>query len=59
MRLGDNTYPLTAVPVTEGWQAVVTAWRDKYRPDYPELVDGFPDMAEAAATVAVFRLERG
>jgi hypothetical protein len=59
MRLGDATYPLMATPVREGWQPVLEAYVDKYRPDYPDIVAGFPDISEAEGQVAVFRLERG
>ena len=59
MRLGDNTYALNAAPVNTGWEEVVTAYVDKYRPDYPDIVAGFPSPEEAAGQVAVFRLERG
>ena len=59
MRLGDNTYALYAAPVSSGWEAVVTAYVDKYRPDYPDIVAGFPTPEEAAGQVAVFRLDRG
>lgn len=59
MRLGDETYALKAVRLTDGWQPVLEAYVDKYRTDYPEIVAGFPDMAEAEGQVAVFRLDRG
>ena len=59
MRLGDNTYALNAAPVNTGWEEVVTAYVDKYRPDYPDIVAGLPSPEEAAGQVAVFRLERG
>jgi hypothetical protein len=58
MRLGDATYPLVAEPVTQGWEDVLTAYVDKYRPDYPEIVAGFPSIQDAEGQIAVFRLER-
>ncbi len=58
MRLEDNTYSLNAVPVTVGWELVLTAYIDKYRPDYPEIVAEFPSPQEAAGQIAVFKLER-
>lgn len=57
MRLGDETYDLTATRVTDGWQPVVQAYVDKYRPDYPDIVAGFPPMAEAEGQFALFRLQ--
>ncbi len=58
MRLGDETYALTATPVVAGWQPVLEAYVEKYRADYPDIVAGFPPIEEAENQVAVFRLER-
>lgn len=58
MRLGDNTYALDATLLTDDWAPVLTAYVDKYRPDYPEIVDGFPPIEEAQDSIAVFRLDR-
>jgi len=59
MRLGDNTYTLNATLLRSGWEPVLTAYVDKYRPGYPEIVAGFPAVEDAAEQIAVFRLERG
>ncbi len=58
MRLGDSTYALRASRVTDGWQDVLNAYVEKYRPDYPDIVAGFPSLEEAEGTVAVYRLDR-
>lgn len=58
MRLGDRTYPLTATVVTEDVEPVLTAYMDKYRPDYPDIVADFPPPAEAEGSYALFRLAR-
>ncbi len=58
MRLEDATYALRAEPVTSGWQSVLTEYVDKYRPDYPDIVAGFPSVEEAEDQIAVFRLAR-
>ncbi|MEM7466931.1 MAG: hypothetical protein AAF387_08610 [Pseudomonadota bacterium] len=58
MRLGDNTYALTATTVTENRIPIVNAWMDKYRPDYPDIVGGFPSPEEAGDTHRVFKLSR-
>lgn len=58
MRLGDQTYSLNALRVDEGWQPVYIAYLDKYRPDYSDLVSGFPSVEEAESTGVVFRLSR-
>lgn len=56
MRMGDKTYAMEATLVTQGWQGVLDAYVKKYEADYPDIVQGFPDIEEAAQTTAVFRL---
>jgi hypothetical protein len=56
MRMGDKTYSLTAGLVTTGWERILEAYKDKYREDYPDIVNSFPTLEEAAATTVVFRL---
>lgn len=58
MRMGDETFNLRADPVTSDWQPILEAYVNKYRPDYPDIVAGFPAVEEAAETIAVFRLTR-
>ncbi len=58
MRLEDKTYGLNAVAVVDDWQSVLGAYVDKYRADYPEIINGFPPIEEAAGQIGVFRLER-
>ena len=58
MRMVNDTYTLQASPVTTNWQSILEAYQDKYRPDYPDIVNGFPTIEEAATTIAVFKLER-
>lgn len=58
MRLGDETYSLTATAVTDDATPILTAYMDKYRPDYPDIVAGFPSPEEARDSYAVFRLSR-
>ena len=58
MRLGDNTYPLIASVVTENLAPILTAYMDKYRPDYPDIVADFPPPEEAGKTNVVFKLSR-
>ncbi len=57
-RLGDATYSLNASRITEGWEPVLTAWIEKYRPDYPDIIAGFPSMEEAEGQMALFKLAR-
>jgi hypothetical protein len=56
LKMEGNLYELTATPVTVGQADVLSAWLDKYAPDYPELLEGFPSPDEAIRTSAVFRL---
>ena len=58
LRIGDSTFALNAVAVSDDAEAILTAWLDKYEPDYPEIVAGFRNDAAGADSAAVFRLER-
>ena len=58
LRLGDNTYALNAVAVSENKEAILQAYVNKYEPDYPEIVSGFRTDDEGMSAAAVFRLER-
>ena len=58
MRMGDKTYSLVANRVTTGWEPILDAYMNKYRADYPEIIEGFPSLEEAGSTTAVFRLTR-
>jgi len=57
LRLGDDTFALNAVAVSEGREAILSAWLDKYEPGYPEIVAGFRNDAAGAGNATVFRLE--
>jgi hypothetical protein len=56
MRMGDKTYELDAHLVTSGWQPILEAYLDKYRADYPDIVEGFPALEEAKEIASVYRL---
>ena len=56
MRLSGNTYALNALPVTEDLERLFNAYKDKYRPNYPDIVAEFPTLAEAGDQFGVFRL---
>ena len=58
LRIGDSTFALNAVAVSKDAEAILTAWLDKYEPDYPEIVAGFRNDAAGAGSATVFRLER-
>ena len=58
LRLGDSTYALRAVPVDAEYDSVLEAYIAKYKADYPDIIAGFPAIADARDSVGVFRLER-
>jgi hypothetical protein len=57
MRLRDRRYSLTATPVTSGLESIITAYKDKYRPNYPDIVAGFPSLEDSEGAYGVFRLD--
>ena len=58
LRLGDDTYALRAVPVDADYDSVLEAYVAKYKADYPDIIAGFPAIADARGSVGVFRLTR-
>ena len=56
MRMQGNTYALDAVAVTQNLEQVITAYQDKYRPNYPDIVAGFPSLEDAQGQFGVYRL---
>lgn len=56
LRLGDNTYALSATPVESVDEAIFDEYTERYAADYPEIVAGMPRGAELAETGVVFRL---
>ncbi len=56
IRMGDKTYSLVANRVKTGWEPILEAYMNKYRADYPEIIEGFPALEEAALTTSVYRL---
>lgn len=58
MRLNDKTYNLKATAVASNLKTIVEQYADKYRPDYPDIVEGFPSFEEASEFMKVFRLTK-
>ena len=58
MRMEGNTYSLNATFLKTGWEHAMEAYVAKYRLDYPEIIDGFPSLEDAAGSISVFRLSR-
>ena len=58
MRLRDSTFDLVAQRVTNDLEAIATAYLDKYRSDYPDIIANFPTVEEANDNFRIFRLTR-
>lgn len=59
MRLGNSTFDLIAERVTNDLLAIMTAYKDKYRADYPEIIEsGELDVNNTDESFRVFRLDR-
>ena len=59
MRLGNSTFNLIAKRVTNDLAAITTAYRDKYRADYPEIIErGELSVNNTDDSFRIFRLER-
>lgn len=58
VRILDNTYAVEAAIITEGQRPVLEDYMNKYRADYPEIVNGFPSIEEGIDSFSLFRLER-
>ena len=58
MRLEDSTFDLVAERVTQDLESISSAYRDKYRAEYPDIVDSFPPIGEAGDSFRIFRLKR-
>lgn len=58
LRIGDSTYAVNATRLRDGWEPVVTAYVEKYRADYPDIIADLPPLNEAAGQFALFRLDR-
>ena len=56
MRLSGNTYAINATPVTQDLERLLNAYKDKYRPNYPDIVAGLPALTESGDQFGVFRL---
>ncbi len=58
LRMEGKTYALEAERLNGDNTGILTAYADKYRPNYPDIVESFGDVEEAAPWAAVFRLGR-
>ncbi len=58
LRIEGATYSLTATRLTEGQLPVFEVYQAKYRPDYPDIVDGMGEPEDMIAGASVFQLTR-
>ena len=58
LRIGDNTYSVTAERQTEKLDELMRAWYDKYQPNYPEIVGQMREVSANPRPYEVFRLAR-
>ncbi len=58
LRMEGSTYTLMAQRMTEGQLAVIEAYQEKYRADYPGIVDGMGSAQEMLPATSVYQLMR-
>ena len=58
LRIGDSTYAVTAERQTQNLDELMSAWYDKYQPNYPEIVGQMRAASSTPRPYEVFRLAR-
>lgn len=58
LRIDGATYSLTAQRMTTGQLPVIEAYQEKYRPDYPDIVNGMGSPGNMISGASVYRLAR-
>ena len=58
LRIGDSTYAVTAERQTQNLDELMSAWYDKYQPNYPEIVGQMRAASGNPRPYEVFRLAR-
>jgi hypothetical protein len=58
LRMGDNTYDMRATRLQPGPQEIFLKYINRYKDDYPEIIDSFPPPEEFATGAALFELTR-
>ena len=58
LRIGDSTYAVTAERQTQNLDELMSAWYDKYQPNYPEIVGQMRAASSNPRPYEVFRLDR-
>jgi hypothetical protein len=56
VRIHDAVYEMRARRMPPGRVDVLQAYVDRYKDDYPEIIDGFPPVPELAQSSALFEL---
>ncbi|MCY4265494.1 MAG: DUF2255 family protein [Gammaproteobacteria bacterium] len=58
LRITDATYDLFATRISEEQIQVARAYHEKYREDYPDIIEGMGSPDEMLAGIIVYRLAR-
>ena len=56
IRINDSVYDMQARRMPPGRVDVLQAYVDRYKADYPEIINGFPPLPELAQGSALFEL---
>ncbi len=58
VRIGDLVYDIQATRMPPGRMDVLEAYVNRYKADYPEIIDSFPPLPEMTQGSALFELTR-
>ncbi|MDP6375914.1 MAG: DUF2255 family protein [Pseudomonadales bacterium] len=58
LRIDENVYDMRATRIESSRQDVFQAAIDRYKDNYPEIIAGFPPIAEFSQGAALFELSR-
>ena len=58
LRIGEHTYPVVAEPQSENVEKLISAWYEKYQPNYPEIIGQMRAVSVEPRPYQVFKLAR-
>ncbi len=56
LRIGDKAYDMRATRIESGPREIFQKYIDRYKDNYPEIIEGFPPMEEFSKGAALFEL---
>ncbi len=56
LRIGDNAYGMRAIRIEPGRQDIFQMYIDRYKDNYPEIIETFPPVEEFSQGGALFEL---